>query len=123
MFSSGGNNGQLGAMHMLDKIITEAREESSYPRGPNGLFFGFLEDNLIEALNENNQWKERTSSIEAIESSLNSAIAGDRKVDFIPYATGFLGFMIQYIPDINFKISLTTIKIICNYTPLLPLFL
>lgn len=30
----------------------------------------------------------------------------------MPYATHFLGFIVQYIPDINFKISLTVIKII-----------
>lgn len=81
-------------MQMLDKIITEAREESNYPRGPNGLYFGFLEEGLIQALNENNQWKERTSSIEGIESQLNMALTGDKKLDFIPYATAFLGFMI-----------------------------
>jgi hypothetical protein len=45
---------QIGSMQMLDKIITEAREESSYPKGPNGLYFGILEENLITALNENN---------------------------------------------------------------------
>jgi hypothetical protein len=39
---------------MMDKMINEAREESSYPRAPNGLYFGFLEEGLIEALNENN---------------------------------------------------------------------
>jgi hypothetical protein len=41
-------------MQMLDKIINEAKEESRYPQGPNGLYFGFLEEELIEALNENN---------------------------------------------------------------------
>lgn len=41
-------------------------------------------------------------------------LANEKKVDFMPYATAFLGFMIQYIPDINFKISLTTIKIIAR---------
>jgi len=30
---------------------------------------------------------------------------------FMPYATPFLGFIIQYIKDINFKISLTAINI------------
>jgi hypothetical protein len=44
-------------MQMLEKIITEAKEESRYPKGQNGLYFGFLEEKLIEALNENNQWK------------------------------------------------------------------
>jgi len=41
-------------MQILDRIITEAKEESRYPRSPNGLYFGFLEDGLIDALNENN---------------------------------------------------------------------
>jgi hypothetical protein len=30
---------------------------------------------------------------------------------FMPFATPFLGFIIQYIKDINFKISLTAINI------------
>jgi hypothetical protein len=38
----------------LENIIKESKEESRYPRGPNGLFFGFLEEGIIEALNENN---------------------------------------------------------------------
>lgn len=38
----------------------------------------------------------------------------EKKMDFMPFATAFLGFMIEYIPDINFKISLTSIKIICK---------
>jgi hypothetical protein len=41
-------------------------------------------------------------------------LASDKKVEFLPYATQFLGFILQYIPDINFKISLTSIKIISN---------
>ena len=44
-------------MQMMENIIKEAKEESRYPRGPNGLYFGFLEERLIDALNENNQWK------------------------------------------------------------------
>jgi hypothetical protein len=45
---------------------------------------------------------------------LNIVLASDKKVEFLPYATQFLGFILQYIPDINFKISLTSIKIISN---------
>lgn len=41
----------------IDKIINEAKEESRYPMGQNGYYFGFLEEYLIEQLNENNQWK------------------------------------------------------------------
>lgn len=49
-------------------------------------------------------------------------LLSDKKVDFIPYATAFLGFMIQYIPDINFKISLSTIKIICKLELLIQIY-
>jgi len=41
----------------LDKIIYEAKEESRYPKAQNNLYYGFLEESLLEALNENNQWK------------------------------------------------------------------
>lgn len=33
----------------------------------NDLVFGFLEEELVEALNENNQWKDRTNAMETIE--------------------------------------------------------
>ena len=41
----------------------------------------------------------------------------------MPYANHFLGFMIQFIPDINFKISLTSIKIISKHPQLTLTFL
>lgn len=36
----------------------------------NGLVFGFLEEDLVDALNENNQWKDRTNAMEEIEAQL-----------------------------------------------------
>ena len=33
----------------------------------NDLVFGFLEEEVVEALNENNQWKDRTNAMEKIE--------------------------------------------------------
>ena len=51
---------------------------------------------------------------------MNSVLASDKKMDFFPYATPFLGFIIQYIPDINFKISLTTVKIISKFIKINP---
>lgn len=71
----------------LEKILSEAKEESKYPKAQNGLYFGFLEETMINALNENNQYKERTNSIEAIESKLNSILMTDEKLDFMPYAS------------------------------------
>ena len=34
----------------------------------------------------------------------------DKKIDFLPFSTAFLGFIVQYIKDINFKISITAIN-------------
>jgi hypothetical protein len=44
-------------MQLMENIIKEAKEESRYPRAQNGLYFGFLDETLIDNLNENNQWK------------------------------------------------------------------
>ena len=42
--------------------------KGGYPVDPtNDLVFGFLEEDLVEGLNENNQWKDRTNAMEAIE--------------------------------------------------------
>lgn len=96
----------------MDTLIQEAKQESRFPKAQNGLVFGFLNDALLEDLNENNSWKERSNAIEAVESKLNQILSTERKMDFLPYSTNFLGFVIQFISDINFKISLTVIKII-----------
>ena len=48
---------QVSRAKDLDKILYEAKEETRYPKAQNGLIFGFLEEDVIEALNENNQWK------------------------------------------------------------------
>jgi len=76
------------------------------------LFFGFLNEALLEDLNENNSWKERSNAIEAMESKLNATLQNEKKVDFLPYATNFIGFISTMIQDINFKIALTVIKMI-----------
>jgi hypothetical protein len=63
-------------------------------------------------LSEQEQFIERTIAIESIELELNKVLATtERKIAFMPYATPFLGFIIQFIKDINFKISLTAINI------------
>lgn len=38
----------------------------------------------------------------------------EKKVDFLPYATQFLGFIIssKFIPDINFKVNQSALRII-----------
>ena len=96
-----------------DAWVKEVKQEPKYPRFSNGLLFSFLKDEQVEMLtDENNEWQERTSVIESIEVELNQVLAtSDRKMIFLPYATPFIGFILQFIKDINFKISLTAIQI------------
>jgi hypothetical protein len=70
-----------------------------------------LKEPQIDALSEKLQWKERTDAIEGIESELNQVLSvTEKKIEFLPFSTAFLGFIIQYIKDANFKISLTAIN-------------
>ena len=96
-----------------DAWVEEVKQEPKHPRYSNGLLFSFLKDEQVEMLtNENNEWQERTTVIETIEAELNQVLAtSDRKLVFLPYATPFIGFILQFIKDINFKISLTAIQI------------
>ena len=109
----GGNSLTPNLAKSSDKDLwtKEAKPEPKYPRFSNGLLFSFLKDEQVEKLvDENNDWKERTAIIEAFEVELNQVLAtSDRKMDFLPYATPFVGFILQFIKDINFKISLTAI--------------
>ena len=52
--------------------------------------------------------------MEAIESSLYGVLVTERKVDFLPYANHFLGFIVPYVSDINFQVSLTSLKILAK---------
>ena len=46
-----------------------------------------------------------------MEAQLNRELSSnDRKAQFLQHATAFLGFIIGYIKDMNFKVSLTAIN-------------
>lgn len=74
--------------------------------------FGFLPEHLLEALHENNQWKDRTNAMEAVETLVEGLLQSSQKKSFSSEnATEFLSFIQTLIPDINFKISLAAIKL------------
>ena len=83
-----------------------------------GLLFGFLEPELVQSLDENQPWKERTQSMDLIESHSDQLIRSEKvnspiRVKFCEqYAWDFLGFVSKFVTDINFKISLAAIKIV-----------
>lgn len=61
-----------------------------------------------------NQWKDRTTAMESIQSQFEKLLLNknDLKQFEGEHATEFLGFILKFIPDINFKISIAAIKIV-----------
>lgn len=61
-----------------------------------------------------NQWKDRTTAMETIQGLFEKLLLN--KNEFKAFegeqATEFLGFILRFIPDINFKISIAAIKIV-----------
>ena len=81
-------------------------------KSPAGLVFGFLSHETIDALEEGKPWKDRAAAIEQVASQLSQELSNsERTARFLPHATAFLGFIIAYIKDMNFKLSLTAINI------------
>ena len=86
--------------------------DQKFPKAKNGLVFMFVTEKTIEDLGEGKPWKDRTSAIDNIQNGLNQLLnRPDQKNAFTPYASAFLGFMITFIKDINFKICLNSIQI------------
>ena len=57
--------------------------KGGFPVDPrNDLVFGFLEEEIVEALNENNQWKDRTNAMEKIEQLFEQLINSGQKSQF-----------------------------------------
>jgi len=82
----------------------------THPRAQNGLLYSFLKDEILANLEEDKQWKERVASIETVEAELHLVLQrSEKKMEFIPYSTAFLGFLVLFIRDINFKICLAAI--------------
>jgi hypothetical protein len=78
------------------------------------LLFGFLSPDVVQGLNEMNQWKDRTTTMETLQSQFEQLLLDrDRLREFEGEdATAFLEFIYKFISDINFKISISAIKIV-----------
>jgi len=101
------------------KEIIKFKNTTQWPMDmSSGLLFGFLEPDLVTALDDNLPWKERTTAMDSVESHSEKLIRSGKsnsplRVKFCEqYAWDFLGFTSKFVTDINFKISLSAIKII-----------
>jgi hypothetical protein len=87
-------------------------QKPKHPKGENGKLYGFLSEDIVQNLDENQQWKERTAAIEYIDEQLNVMMGNsEKKKQFMPYMSQFLSVILVFIKDINFKICLTAINI------------
>lgn len=78
----------------------------------NGLLFGFLQEEILNQLDERRAWQDRTAAIEHIDDKLNVMLSDHgKKSAFLPFIGTFLGMILVYIKDINFKICLTAVNI------------
>lgn len=92
--------------------LTPASVSPEPMKSPAGCLFGFLSHEIIDALDEGKPWKDRAAAIEQVETQLSQELSNvEGKARFLPHATAFLGFIIAYIKDMNFKLSLTAINI------------
>lgn len=110
-----GSNSRAGAANqeITPKAIEKPGSLSLEPaKAQAAVVFGFLPHETIDALEESNAWKDRAAAIEQVEAKLSHELSSnERKARFLPHATAFLGFIIAYIKDMNFKLSLTAINI------------
>ena len=83
-----------------------------YPVAENGLVFGFLKDDVLNQLDENQTWQVRAAAIEHVDEKLSLMLNDPLlKGAFVPHMSQFLGVILVFIKDINFKICLTAINI------------
>jgi two-component sensor histidine kinase len=73
--------------------------------------WSFLPIEIADKLNESSDWRQRTTAIEEVESLLTKEIENPNP-DFADYITDICKKMLKMITDINFKISLTSLRII-----------
>lgn len=109
--SNDDNNSAEDSLSTSNPLVTK----TGAPLDPsNGLAFGFIEGAIVDQLSENNQWKERTSAMERVEDRFVKLLNEGRAKQSMSEsnATSFLAYIYKFIPDINFKISLSSINIV-----------
>lgn len=91
----------------------EQSDEDEFPVALNGLVFSFLPQEVAEKLNSPDDWKKRTYAIQETENLIKKQFARPNE-DFPIYITDICKKMCKMMHDSNFKISLTSLRIIHN---------
>lgn len=88
-------------------------EEFEFPVALNGLVFSFLPQEVADRLNHQPDWKKRVSAIQETETLIKKQFSRPNE-DFPIYITDICKKMCKMMHDNNFKISLTSLRIIHN---------
>ena len=91
----------------------EQSDDEEFPISLNGLVFSFLPQATAEKLNDENDWKKRTQAIQETENLIKKQFSRPNE-DFPIYITDICKKMWKMMHDSNFKISLTSLRIIHN---------
>jgi len=88
-------------------------DEEEFPVALNRLVFSFLPQEVADNLNDMKDWKNRTFAIQEMETLIKKQFAKPNE-DFPIYITDIWKKMCKMMHDSNFKISLTSLRIIHN---------
>lgn len=91
----------------------DSDEEEEFPIALNGLIFSFLPQEVAERLNNEEDWKRRTQAIQETENLIKKQFARPNE-NFMFYVPDILRKMCKMMHDSNFKVSLTSLRIIHN---------
>ena len=89
----------------------EESDEDEFPVALNRLVFSFLPQDVAEDLNDKNDWKKRTTAIQKMENLIKKQLRSPND-DFPIYITDICKKMCKMMHDSNFKISLTSLRIV-----------
>lgn len=97
---------------IMTPVVEPNREaievETEFPVGTNQLIWSIIDEETAQFLNNKDDWKNRTLSIEKVEQKVGNAIS-EKSEEFEEYVTDVCKKMLKMSQDINFKISLTSI--------------
>ena len=90
---------------------SDESEEEEFPVALNRLIFSFLPQEIAYSLNDQKDWKKRTTAIQKMEALIKKQLSHPNE-DFPIYITDICKKMCKMMHDSNFKISLTSLRIL-----------
>lgn len=91
---------------IIKKNISNSNHSNTYEKA-----FGIFPQQLINDLDEKNDWQVRSSAIEEVEKIVENSMDNQIK-DFIPFLNDFLNLLMRLLQDSNFKVCIINFNIL-----------